>query len=272
MSIIKKIISMSVVFIIIITTIMPLNTYSSSNNGAIILDKKDWPKELQETYHLIEMFEEENDLDVLIELNEIIKGFESELTHLYNNRKASEIIEIIENLEGIAYIFKQLKNDMYVIFNHSDEQSEVKMIDRCIAYRSAGALISIWFNNKNYKLSAELISVFMSNSTLNKYYVPNPNNTAQIKNTTWFNQHKDETTSGSGEFVSNDLFYSIHSFNYYFGYDFGTIKYMHITDRYDFEFGDQSYPTATGVAVNMMAVGQSIGCFLPFYTSIYLNT
>jgi len=132
--------------------------------------------------------------------------------------------------------------------------------------------IVAWFTNQGYKLSAELLNYSFVNSSYGSIYVPNSTNTAKIKNTSWFQTAKNETQPGSSYFESNvDLRYGIHSFEYYFNYDFGTYKYMVISDLYDYT-KDINYPTAAGVANNAMLNAQITGCLTPFTTTIYLVT
>lgn len=75
---------------------------------------------------------------------------------------------------------------------------------------------------------------------------------------------KSGRSSGSGEIKftdSPDGYYAVHLFNY--EKQQGS-NYL-ITDVYDFELGDQSYPDdITGVAVNAMALAQKDGYLVPY--------
>ena len=146
------------------------------------------------------------------------------------------------------------------------------VISPCNGFALSKAAIVAWFNYNNFKLSAELLNYsFVNRSYLSTYY-PNPNNTAKIKNTSWFQTTKSQTQAGESTFQTGDLYYSIKKFKYWFAYDFGLIKYMVISDDYDFDSGDQSYPTAAGVATTEMLSAQLLGCLVPFTTTINLPT
>jgi len=228
-------------------------------------------------YEMIRMVEEKG-VDVVSTLINMKKEYEDELLTVGNNSvQANDIQAQIMELESNINIISEFKriNENIDFLDKLESSAVVNSIiipDPCLSFILAKIAIVAWFQSNNYKLSAELLNYSFVNKSLNKRYTPNPINTNQILSSQWFEDHKNLTSSGSGVFSTGDLKYSIHLFNYYFGYDFDIYKYLVIEDVYDFASGDQSYPEIAGIANNAMYLAQRVGCLVPFKTTIYLPT
>lgn len=215
------------------------------------------------------------ELNVVSALEQMIEEFKNQLdlidshTDQANDYRA-QIQELESNLDFIRNRQSMGINPSSSEMNLLIESSSMIVPDSCTSFYISKIAIVAWFQANNYKLSAELLNYSFINRTLGKHYIPNPNNVSQILKTSWYQYMRNQNYPGNGTFTTGDLFYSIHKFNYYYGYDFDIFKYLVIEDVYDFEYGDQSYPSVAGAAINMMYFAQRLGCLVPYTTSIYL--
>lgn len=243
---------------------------------------------LVDSFENLVEFEKKENIDVVKSLKDMINDFEEALKD--ENLQDFQIIqynEQIEYLESSITTIKNLKSQYNKYGNYEEMKQQfnsgktndidiiVNMLPGsnsfvCDGYRlEANAIIS-YFNNQNYKLSAELLARAFNNTVYLSTYIPNTANTSQIKNTSWFKTAKTYTLPGSAAFSSGDLFYSIHNFDYSFWYEWG-LKYMKITDNYDYHLSAAAeYPA--GLANNVMYGAQYYGCLVPFKTTIHLST
>lgn len=118
-----------------------------------------------------------------------------------------------------------------------------------------------------YSLSGELLTRATMNSDTS--YIYTPTYASVVRNAKAVRDIvRSGKTSGSGEIKfsdSPDGYYAVHLFNFR---KQGS-QYV-VTDVYDFELGDQSYPdNIAGIAVNAMALAQADGYLVPY--TVWIN-
>ncbi len=137
------------------------------------------------------------------------------------------------------------------------------------AYTLAVLAVIAWFNSKDYKLSAELLTHAMSNSSLNSRYTPVYGNRVEASTCFWNCRDEYAVYSGDGEFTNSgsteerDLYYAIHNFKWR-RLQNGKIE---IYDLYNYDPFDFTW-SIQDIAVETMLIAQKIGVITPFYTII----
>lgn len=154
----------------------------------------------------------------------------------------------------------------YTAATNSRQINSVTSSNDSIHAMSVAAVLA-YFSGHSYYLAGELLTRASMNK--DESYIYTPTYASVVRNT---NVVRDIVRSGmpygSGEIKfsdSPDGYYAIHLFNYK---KQGT-RYV-ITDTYDYERGDQSYPdNISGVAVNAMAWAQEDGYLVPY--TVWIN-
>jgi len=241
-----------------------------------------------DSFKILNEFEHRENVDIIKNLKDMIKDFENALKDetledfqivQYNDqiKYLKDNITTIKNLKSLYSEFGDYNKVKQHLNSNKNDNNDIiiSMLPGadavvCGGYQLEANVIISYFNLRGYKLSAELLARSFSNTVNQSIYVPNTANTNQIKSTTWFTNNKTKTASGSGEFTSGDLYYSIHYFNYSFRYEWG-LKYMTISDLYDYHVSAKAEGLA-GLANNMMYGAQYYGCLVPFTTTILLPT
>lgn len=128
--------------------------------------------------------------------------------------------------------------------------------------KTAVAAVITWFTGHGLNLAAELLITARENTDEDMVYLPF-NKSGILYSPVVSELIKKGRPSGSGEFPSDgdrDLYYAIHLFNYR-----RTNQTFVLTDVYDYELGDQSYPDSiTDIAVDTMARAQLAGIIVPY--------
>lgn len=129
------------------------------------------------------------------------------------------------------------------------------------------AAVLAYFNGNRYYLSGELLTRASMNTDTNYIYTPTYASVIQGSRAVSA-VIRSGMPYGSGEITYSDTpdgYYAVHLFNY----QKQGSRYV-ITDVYDFELGDQSYPdNISGVAVNAMARAQEDGYLVPY--TVWIN-
>lgn len=133
-------------------------------------------------------------------------------------------------------------------------------------YKGVMLTMIAFFNFKDWKLSAELLTHMMNNEVTDSLYYPV--NTDVLKESTKFIELSNNISkvSGDGVFDDNsDLNYSIHGFQYNKEYyDEDTIIF-HLRDRYDFDYiNDDGYGSLAKKGNNLLVKYQDKGLIKPY--------
>lgn len=205
---------------------------------------------------LLEQWIEENDTSRIEELEDLLEYYYSQI----------ELNEDPIQKEQYSMMAESVENMLTLVINEDLNQAKMAATSTlCIRYELAGATIIAYFKAKGYTLSANMLSFAFSNTSTNTTYTLDTASKNKILTTSWYKSVKGKyPVSGSSAFGDvMDLYYSINKFNYSPSSLYG---YLNVTDRYDYAF-DTSYPSTTGIAVNMMAIAQGFGCLVPYKVS-----
>lgn len=209
-------------------------------------------KEINEVDEMLEWMEA-NGTSRVKELEEMLDEFYEELNKETDPVQIDQYEKIILSTEKMLEL--AIKEDFEGI-------QPLAVINPCNHYIVAAATITAYFRSKGYTLSSKMLNYAFSNKSTSSVYVLGTEDKNKIMTTNWYKSVKGKYpaygTSAFGDVM--DLYYSINKFSYSPSSMYG---YLNISDRYDYEF-DTSYPTATGVAVNMMAIAQGMGCLVPY--------
>ena len=69
--------------------------------------------------------------------------------------------------------------------------------------------------------------------------------------------------------IEMDLYYAIHSFNFF--KPSPTSKVVYISDTYDFKHEEEAYETVAGIAIDMMCKAQDAGVLTPYVVLIVVE-
>ena len=166
--------------------------------------------------------------------------------------------ELASGVEAVIANYTAAKNSLQINSATSNNDS--------IHALTVGAVLSYFAGNRYY-LAGELLTRASMNE--DEDYIYTPTYASVVQNTSVVRDIvRSGKASGSGEIKftdSPDGYYAVHLFNYK---KQGT-HYV-ITDTYDYEKGDQSYPDdISGVAVNAMAWAQEDGYLVPY--TVWIN-
>lgn len=208
--------------------------------------------------------DEMKNIDVIKELEELKLEFANQLIVEKDEIKRNQLELQIKELDRSINIYSN--------YIQEENSKDTKYVDSCAMHDAAKSMIVAYFNFNGYKLSAELLNYAFANDSENAEYYPTLANIQQIYSSEWFSTVEGlYPISGSSRFPKDDipdLYYSIHQFAYH---PSSLAGYVNITDRYDYE-EDQSYPSATGVAVNAMYEAQVAGCLIPYNVEMAIQT
>lgn len=210
--------------------------------------------------HFISNVNEEflnKDTSVELELSKLIAKYDSMLTDsIYSSDELCKISRLknatISMLEDYSFQNKSR--------NYSSASLQTA-ITSCIAY----------FNLLNYDLSVELLTFARDNTDLDCNYTPvlyaDVFESSVFENV--YNNNLYESTSSfpkGGSTNDNDLYYSIHSFNYYKS---ESKRVIEIRDRYDYSYTSNIESTdIQGQMVKMIYHAQEEGLITPYFVSI----
>lgn len=195
---------------------------------------------------------ESDSTDVVSELNKQIEYYQNLYLQTSDVEEKEKINRLIETTKGLVDEYEQYLSPIQTRGSFN------------LVYTPAVAAVTAYFNNKGYKLAAELLTHAKDNDDLDSIYVPvNKNIMCQ---SSVFKEIVNETStygtsafSDEGGTVEKDLYNAIHSFIYSKS-DSGRV--VVIQDRYDFAKG--GYSSIAGIAVDTMHAAQNVGTIVPF--------
>lgn len=212
------------------------NNFSTVNNNIISIEKD----------------LEKSNTTVVKELEESISYYRELLKN--DNLTNDEIIRIntlINNLKEQIVDYKNYK--LGISFRGTDDPVLSAAVSSVIA----------WFNNRGYRLSAELLTHAKNNDVRNSLYIP-VNGGRVTYSSVYKTIAKSSANYGSSSFpksgteIEVDLYYAIHGFDW----TKDTYGKITITDLYDFAPGQ--YKGIQGIAVDTMYMAQQKGVIVPF--------
>lgn len=197
--------------------------------------------------------------DVVSELNDQIAYYENLYLETSNSEEKEKINRLIETTQELIEEYEQYINPMQT-------RGSFHLI-----YTSAVATVTAYFNNKGYKLAAELLTHAKDNNDLDSIYEP-VNKDIMYQSSVFMGIVNGTSTYGISSFpdqggtAERDLYNAIHSF-YYSTSESGRV--VVIQDRYD--FAKSGYSSVAGIAVETMYAAQNAGVIVPFISVFTFN-
>ena len=197
--------------------------------------------------------------DVVSELNDQIAYYENLYLETSNSEEKVKINRLIETTQELIEEYEQYINPMQT-------RGSFHLI-----YTSAVATVTAYFNNKGYKLAAELLTHAKDNNDLDSIYEP-VNKDIMYQSSVFMGIVNGTSTYGISSFpdqggtAERDLYNAIHSF-YYSTSESGRV--VVIQDRYD--FAKSGYSSVAGIAVETMYAAQNAGVIVPFISVFTFN-
>lgn len=195
---------------------------------------------------------ESDETDVVSELNEQKQYYQTLYSQTSDTEEKEKINRLIETTQELIDEYEQYMNPIQT-------RGSFHLI-----YTPAVAAVTAYFNNKGYKLAAELLTHAKDNDDLDSIYVP-VNRDIMYQSSVFMEIVNGTSSYGTSAFpdeggtVQKDLYNAIHSF-YYSRSESGRV--VVIQDRYDFAKG--GYSSIAGIAVDTMHAAQNAGTIVPF--------
>ncbi len=200
-------------------------------------------------------------------LDELIKQ-----KNMYENMILNVDAEDIKTIQSLINTLTDLISDYQVYYLNDYSNNISPMGGFHLFYSPIVESAIAFFSLNGYNLSAELLIHARDNDVLDSYYTPA--NRSNIENSSIYTGVVDSSSlSGSSAFPNSgsdndkDLYYSIHSFNYFKSSSSNAVV---ITDRYDFE--GTSWTSFGGVAVDLIYHAQQAGVLVPYLMELDFTT
>lgn len=215
------------------------------------------PQQLSESVSVLENTLSENGTDVVYELNNLIAQFEARKAEAATAQEIARLDGLISTLEDL-------------IAEYSLYTAGVSTYKYHLIYSPAVATVIAYFNLRGYLLAAELLTR-AKEDTDEILYVPTYG--ARTGSSAVIQQIGNGTVDeGNASFepgdstIEMDLYYAIHSFNFF--KPSPTSRVVYISDTYDFKHEEEAYETVAGIAIDMMCKAQDAGVLTPYVVLI----
>ncbi len=216
--------------------------------------------EIEKEMDSIDVVLESQNTDVISELNNYIEELE-----LLRDQSSKDEIEKIDNQINVV---GELIRDYESYMTNKTEHRTVRGSFHAV-YSPAVAAVIAYFNNKGYKLAAELLAHARDNNSNGSSYTPIYKSIAlDTREVRRIMQGPNGASSSSfdnyGSTNDVDSYYAIHLFNYY-----KNGRSLSITDLYNYEQANEI--SISGVAIDTMYWAEQMGVIVPYNVVINAN-